>query len=211
MTESRFPALPPQSAVKIGILIFDEVEELDFVGPLEVFGMARQFGANCETLVTAEEIKPVRCRHGLVVIPGRMFAECPMLDILIVPGGLGARTHARQNANVLNFVRKQCGLVTSVCTGALILAAAGILDGVTATTHHSSLDLLREYKRIHVKDGVRFLVGERVATSAGVAAGIDLALALAARTWNEDLARQIVTNLEWQSSAWRSGPDADRN
>jgi hypothetical protein len=68
-----------------------------------------------------------------------------------------------------------------------------------------NLDLLREYKRVHVKDGVRFLVGERVATSAGVAAGIDLALALAARTWNEDLARQIVTNLEWQSRAQPGG------
>jgi transcriptional regulator GlxA family with amidase domain len=185
MTESRFPALTPQSAVKIGILIFDEVEELDFVGPLEVFGMARQFGANCGTLVTAEEIKPIRCRHGLVVIAGRMFAECPMLDILIVPGGLGARTHARQNTNILNFVRGQRGLVASVCTGALILAAAGVLDGVTATTHHSSLDLLRQYKDVHVQQGVRFVIGQRVATSAGVSAGIDLALALIGRTWNE--------------------------
>src|SRR5579864_8480631 len=164
MTESRFPASTSRSAVKIGILIFDEVEELDFVGPLEVFGMAQQFGANCETLVTAEEMKPVRCRHGLVVVPDHAFPECPILDVLIVPGGLGARTHARQNANILNFVRRQQGLVASVCTGALILAAAGVLDGITATTHHSSLDLLREYKRIQVKENVRFVIGERVAT-----------------------------------------------
>jgi transcriptional regulator GlxA family with amidase domain len=208
---AEFGFSPPQSTVRIGILIFDQVEELDFVGPLEVFGMAQQFGASCETLVVAEETKPTRCRHGLIAVPDRTCADCPPLDILVVPGGFGARTHARQNANILNFVRKQCGLVASVCTGALILAAAGILDGVTATTHHSSLDLLREYKGVRVKDGVRFLIGERVATSAGVAAGIDLTLALAARTWNEDLAQQIVTNLEWQSSAWRSGPDADRN
>ena len=185
--------------VKIGILVFDEVEELDFVGPLEVFGMARQYGANCETLVIAEEAKSIRCRHGLVVVPERTLAACPHLDILLVPGGLGARTHARENPRILEFVRKQQGQVASVCTGALILAAAGILDGLPATTHHGSLNLLRKYKSVDVQQGVRFVIGNRVATSAGVSAGIDLALAIIARTWNETLAQQVATNLEWQS------------
>ena len=191
---------PAPSTVRVGILIFDQVEELDFVGPLEVFGMAQQFGASCEILILAEETKPIRCRHGMVVIPDRAFAECPPLDIFIVPGGLGARTHARQNPRILDFVRKQQGLVASVCTGALILAAAGILDSIAATTHHSSLDLLRQHKAVHVQDGVRFVTGERVATAAGVSAGIDLALALVSRTWSETVAQQIVTNLEWQRS-----------
>ena len=188
---------------KIGILIFDDVEELDFVGPLEVFGMAQQYGANCVTLVIAEEATRIRCHHGLMVVPDQTFVGCPTLDILIVPGGLGARTSARQSPSILEFVRSQQGLLASVCTGALILAAAGILDGVQATTHHSSLDLLRAYGQVHVEQGVRFVIGQRVATAAGVSAGIDLALALVARTWGDTVAQQIAANLEWRSSAWK--------
>src|SRR5947208_1872322 len=125
----------------VGILIFEEVEELDFIGPLEVFGMAPQFGANCQTIVVAEENTLARCRHGLRVLPDCSLDQCPTLAMLIVPGGLGARTHARQSERILHFVREQKGIVASVCTGALILAAAGILDGLPATTHQASLDL----------------------------------------------------------------------
>src|SRR5438445_7835340 len=100
MTQHPHPSLTStEPSVKIGILIFDQVEELDFVGPLEVFGMAQQFGANCETLVVAEETKSTRCRHGLIVVPDRTCADCPPLNILVVPGGLGARTHVRHNAH----------------------------------------------------------------------------------------------------------------
>ena len=95
----------------IGILVFDEVEELDFVGPLEVFGMAARFGADCETLVIAPQPGHVRCRHGLQVLPDCSLQEAPALDLLIVPGGLGARTHARENPQILEFVRRQRGTV----------------------------------------------------------------------------------------------------
>ena len=91
----------------IGILVFDEVEELDFVGPLEVFGMAARFGADCETLVIAPQPGHVRCRHGLQVLPDCSLQEAPALDLLIVPGGLGARTHAKANPQILEFVRRQ--------------------------------------------------------------------------------------------------------
>ena len=187
----------------IGILVFEDVEELDFVGPLEVFGMAAQFGADCQTLVIAPRPGDVRCRHGLRVLPDRTLDEAPALDLLIVPGGLGARTHARANARILEFVREQKGTVASVCTGALILAAAGILDGLSATTHHSSLDLLRESEQITICKGARFVIHERVATSAGVTAGIDLALALVAREWGHSVEESVAANLEWESTRWK--------
>jgi len=190
----------------IGILVFDEVEELDFVGPLEVFGMAARFGADCETLVIAHQPEYVRCRHGLQVVPDCILQEAPALDLLIVPGGLGARTHARENPQILEFVRRQRGTVVSVCTGALILAAAGMLDGLSATTHHSSLDLLREYGQITIQEGTRFVMHERVATSAGVTAGIDLALALVAREWGHSVAESVAANLERESSSWKQAP-----
>jgi transcriptional regulator GlxA family with amidase domain len=188
----------------VGILVFEDVEELDFVGPLEVFGMAAGLGASCRTVVVAEEMPPIRCRHGLRVVPDCTMDQCPALEVLIVPGGLGARTHARQNERILHFVREQKGMVASVCTGALILAAAGILDGLVATTHHASLDLLRQRDAVIVRDAVRFVIGERIATSAGVSAGIDLALAIVTRTWGEGVSEKVAANLEWHSTEWRS-------
>src|SRR5438128_3111328 len=89
-------------SVVIGILLFDDVEELDFVGPLEVFGMAARHGADCRTALIAAEPKEIRCRYGMRVLPDFSFENGPTLDILIVPGGLGARTHARQNPRILD-------------------------------------------------------------------------------------------------------------
>lgn len=139
-------------------------------------------------------------------MPDCILQEAPALDLLIVPGGLGARTHVRENPQILEFVRRQRGTVVSVCTGALILAAAGMLDGLSATTHHSSLDLLREYGQITIQEGTRFVMHERVATSAGVTAGIDLALALVAREWGHSVAESVAANLEWESTSWKQAP-----
>ena len=182
----------------IGILVFDDVEELDFVGPLEVFGMAARHGADCRIVLIGVERKEVRCRYGLRVLPDAAIDEAPQLDTLIVPGGLGARTHARANPAVLAFVKNQKGFVASVCTGALILANAGLLDGLSATTHHNSLQLLRESPNVDVREGSRFIIHERVATSAGVSAGIDLALALVTKWWGPSLASTVAVNLEWK-------------
>ena len=181
----------------VGILLFDDVEELDFAGPYEVFGMAERFGADCRTVLLASAPQ-VRCRYGLRVTPDASLDDAPPLDLLIVPGGLGARTHARADRAILDFVRRQEGFVASVCTGALILAAAGLLDGLSATTHHASLHLLREYEAVDVREGVRFVMHDRIATSEGVTAGIDLALALVARFFGVPLADQLAENLAWK-------------
>ena len=183
----------------IGILIFDDVEELDFIGPLEVFGMASRHGADCRAVVMAVERKEIRCRYDLRVMPEFTLDDAPAIDFLIVPGGRGARTHARSDPKILEFVRKQKGFVASVCTGALILSSAGLLNGRTATTHHSAFDLLRENSQIDVREGARFIIHDRVATSAGVSAGIDLALELVRREWGPSVAEATAREIEWKT------------
>jgi transcriptional regulator GlxA family with amidase domain len=191
--------------ITIGILVFDEAEELDFVGPFEVFGMAAEFEQPCRTLVISETLEAVRCAHGLRVLPDHAIDGAPDLDLLIVPGGRGARLHARKNPKILAFVRRQKGTVASVCTGAMVLAAAGVLDGIEATTHYAHYDRLREFERVQVREGVRFVMHDQVATSAGVTAGIDLALALTKRFFGEAVAERIAKNLEWESAHWKNG------
>jgi len=188
----------------VGILIFDEAEELDFVGPFEVFGMAAEFGEPCRSVIIAESAEPVRCAHGLRVVPDYTMETAPALDLLIVPGGRGARLHASKNPKILEFVRQQRGIVASVCTGAMVLAAAKVLDGIEATTHVAHYHQLREHGQVRVREGVRFVMHDRIATSAGVTAGIDLAVAFVARLFSEATAQRIAENLEWESAHWRS-------
>ncbi len=194
---------------EIGILVFNDVEELDFVGPLEVFGTAAWLGANCRVAITSEDGKPVRARNGLNIIPDYSFDDLPHLSILVVPGGLGARTHALANLRILQLVREQSGQVASVCTGALILAEAGVLDNHAATTHHTALDRLRQYQKVSVKGDKRWIIEGAIATSAGVSAGIDLALALVSSLWGLSIAERVAENMEWNSTQWRS-EDANR-
>ena len=185
-------------------MIFDEAEELDFVGPFEVFGMAAEFGQQCRAVIVSESTDPVRCAHGLRVLPDYTMEDAPALDLLIVPGGRGARLYASKNAKILEFVRQQRATVASVCTGAMVLAAAGVLDGIEATTHCAHYHQLREHEKVQVREGVRFVMHDRIATSAGVTAGIDLALAFVARLFGEPTAQRIAENLEWESNHWRS-------
>ncbi len=199
-----------KSKITIGILVFEEAEELDFVGPYEVFGMAAEFGEPCRAVVIAETDAAVRCAHGLRVLPDCTIKNAPDLDLLLVPGGRGARLHARNNPKILEFVRQQKSAVASVCTGAMVLAAAGVLDGMEATTHCAHYDQLREFKQVQVREDVRFVMHESIATSAGVTAGIDLSLAFVAQFFGETLAERIAKNLEWESSHWRSREESRR-
>lgn len=188
----------------IGILVFNDVEELDFVGPLEVFSTAARLGADCQITITSEDGKLVRARNGLHIIPDCSFHDVPHLAILIVPGGLGARTHALANPRILQLVRNHTGLLASVCTGALILAEAGVLEGHAATTHHTALDILCRYPKVSVRANERWIIEGRIATSAGVSAGIDLALALVSSRWGLAIAESVAENMEWNSTQWRS-------
>ncbi len=197
---------------RIGILVFDDVEELDFTGPLEVFGMAARLGADCTALLVAAHEGEIRGSYGLRFRPNYTLDSCPSLDLLVVPGGYGARTHARSDPVILDYLRKRTGPTASVCTGALILAAAGLLRGHAATTHLSALDLLAEFEDVDVRRGARFTMSDQIFTSAGITAGIDLCLALVARMFGDELAEQVAARLEWGSAGqWRpisAGPTA---
>lgn len=186
-------------ARNLGVLVFDDVEELDFIGPWEVFGMAVRLGADFRPMIVAPEPGRVRARYGLQITPDIDLAHAPPLDMLIVPGGLGSKTYARHDPDILDLVRKTAaqGWVVSVCTGALILAAAGVLDGHKATTHASSLKDLRETPGIEVVEGVRWVIEDQIATSAGVSAGIDLALELLSRWHSPEMRKRVAAQIEW--------------
>ncbi len=183
---------------RIGILVFDDVEELDFVGPLEVFGMAVRLRKRGEVKIVAHDSREVRCRHGLRIVAHELLPHCEDFELLIVPGGLGARTHAAKNEPILDFIRRQPGIVASVCTGALVLAAAGLLDGKEATTHHTAYEMLRAYSSVAVREGPRMTTSDWIWSAAGVSAGIDMSLALVAQLWGRELADEIIRDLEWQ-------------
>ena len=170
----------------VAILIFDDVEVLDFAGPFEVFSRTRlqggvesrlaEEGAPFEVFTVARTTAQVAAVGGLLVTPHHSFTDAPKIDVLLVPGGVGTR-RLLEDAEVLDWVRSTAAgaeLVTSVCTGSLLLARAGLLAGKRATTHWAALDLLRQLPGVTVV-GDRRWVDDGVVTSAGVAAGIDMA------------------------------------
>lgn len=181
----------------LGIIIFDNVEDLDFTGPLEVFGTTSHLKPNSlRTFTVQRDGKEVRTVHGLRVTPDYSFRECPRLDILLVPGGIGTRTEMKDR-ETLEFVKRSvgtCELVLSVCTGALVLAAAGVLNGKRATTHWAVLDQLKAFPQVTV-DQLRYVRDGKVVTSAGVSAGIDMAFYVTKELFGplvcEDVARDI--------------------
>ena len=195
----------------VGILIFDDVEVLDFCGPFEVFSVARRPAANglvdeasplFRVVTIAERAELVRCRGGLLVQPHHTIADHPALDILVVPGGHGTRRE-RENRALLDWIAAQDGrtqLTTSVCTGSFLLAAAGLLDGRRATTHWASIDWLREnHPQIDVRADERVVDEDRLVTSAGVSAGIDMALHVVARLHGQDAAALTARHMEYDA------------
>jgi transcriptional regulator GlxA family with amidase domain len=194
----------------VGILIFDEVEVLDFCGPFEVFASAsipgeapRDERRLFRVLTIAEHDRLVRCRGGLLVQPHHAFADHPRLDVLVVPGGYGTRRELT-NPVLLDWIAaqdRQTAITTSVCTGAFLLAADGLLDGKRATTHWASIDWLREhYPAIDVRADERVVDEGHVVTSAGVSAGIDMALHVVARLHGHDIAAETARHMEYD---WR--------
>lgn len=192
---------------KLGILVFDEIEVLDFTGPFEVFSVARlneesrrSEPSPFEVTLIAQFDRPIVAAGGLKVLPDTTFDDCPPLDVLLVPGGLGTRWEMH-NEKLLSFVQQrasQVELLASVCTGALILASAGLLDGLTATTHWHSLELMQElFPTVNVEGEARVVRDGKVMTSAGIAAGIDMALDILADYYGEDVARYTASYMEY--------------
>ena len=182
-----------------GILLFPEAEELDFVGPYEVFGMfAKHFDQDWQVVTVAQSREPVVCAKGLAVVADRTFEDCPPLDVLLVPGGQGTRREV-DNERLIAFVQEQatgCQWVTSVCTGAFILRRAGLLAGRRATTHWASLDRLRAEPDVEVVEQ-RFVRDGNVITAAGVSAGIDMALYVVGLLKGPEVARNVQKAIEY--------------
>jgi transcriptional regulator GlxA family with amidase domain len=191
---------------RVGIFIFPNVEVLDFCGPFEVFSVTRRQRGDAtspfEVLLVAETNEVVRTVGGMQVVPHVTFADCPPLDILVVPGGVGTRPLLNQ-PTVLQWVQEQATAVetlTSVCTGSLILAQAGLLDGLTATTHWTVLDeMARRFPAVQVDYAQHWLeeAEGRIFTSAGIAAGIDMALQVVAKYEGEAVARETAKQMEY--------------
>jgi len=185
--------------MRVGFLVFDDVEELDFVGPLEVFGITSTLTGKVEVVTVSKDGGLVKCRYGLKVQPDHSFRKCPSLDLLVVPGGRGAREFAMHNSRVLSFIRTQAtkAHIASVCTGALVLAEAGLLRGHKATTHHALCERLEGYPDIIVLRNARYVREENVSSSAGISAGIDLALAIVREKFGNKIVREVVKDMEY--------------
>ncbi|MBK8249601.1 MAG: DJ-1/PfpI family protein [Gemmatimonadetes bacterium] len=187
----------------VGILIFDEVEVLDFAGPFEVFSVSgRRHQLDLFRVVTVSERgQPIAARNGLLVMPTHSFANCPALDLVLVPGGFGTRREMK-NAVVLEWVRaaaKRAEAVLSVCTGSLVLGSAGLLDGLHATTHFLAFDELRAVApRATIHESARYVDNGQVVCSAGVSAGIDMSLHVIRRLHGDDLAREAARYMEYE-------------
>ena len=177
----------------IGLLLFPALTQLDLTGPYEVF--ARLPGARVH--LVWKDMNPVHCDRGMAILPSTTLADCPQLDVVCVPGGPG-QIALMDDDVVLDFLRRQAEgaqWVTSVCTGALVLGAAGLLVGYRATTHWASHDQLAAFGAIPVHE--RWVIDRDRASGGGVTAGIDFALALVARMAGEAAAKSIQLGIEY--------------
>lgn len=190
-------------AYRTAILIFDEVEVLDFAGPFEVFSVTgrRRKLEPFDVYTVAERLAPVAARNGLGINPKYSFANCPPPDILVVPGGYGTRREMK-NPVMLEWVARMapsCDLLLSVCTGALVLGAAGLLDGREATTHFMAFDELRAVApNAIIREGHRLVDNGNLILSAGVSAGIDMSLHVVARLLGVEVARETARYMEYE-------------
>jgi transcriptional regulator GlxA family with amidase domain len=192
---------------RVGILVFDDVEVLDLAGPFEVLSVASRLAvrrgladAPPFEVVVVGRSPSVTARGGLQIVPGFTLDDAPDLDVLIVPGGL--TDDVEGDPAVIDWVRRRAGeaeLAASVCTGAFVLAAAGMLDGRTATTHwEDRADLAGRYPAVQVVLDRRWIDHGDVVTAAGISAGIDMALHLVERFVGRELAEATARQMEYR-------------
>jgi cyclohexyl-isocyanide hydratase len=182
------------SLFNIGFVIFPEMTQLDFTGPLQVLARLPQSA----TYIVAKSEAPVGSDCGLTVLPTHTFATCPPLDLLCVPGGSAGVVKAMNDSETIDFVRRQAGgakYVTSVCTGAFVLGVAGLLKGRRATTHWAYTELLPLVGATHQK--ARVVKDGNVITAGGVTSGIDFGLSVVAEIAGETVAQAIQLGIEY--------------
>ena len=189
----------------VGIFLFNEVEVLDFAGPFEVFSVTEVNEEKPFTVYTVSENgEMITARNGLKVQPDYSIENLPPVDILIIPGGLGARKYEIKNEIVIKWIRqqmKEVKLMTSVCTGALLLAKAGLLEGLKATTHWASIEKFKnEFKNVEVIENVKFVDEGHIITSAGISAGINMAFHIVKNLLGVHVAEDIAKRMEYDIS-----------
>ncbi len=191
----------------VGILIFDDVEILDVAGPFEVFAVTRlndeqrlQQSSPFKVYLISETNKQITAIGGLRLTPDVTITECPNLDLLIIPGGWGTRKESK-NRILVNWIGNQFTndrLIASVCTGSSLLGKAGLLDGRDATTHWRAFDFLQESApKARILKNVRFTLIEPIFTSAGVSAGIDLALRIVSHFFGTNIGQATASHMEY--------------
>ncbi len=188
---------------QVGLFLFNEVEVLDFAGPFEVFSIAEAEpgikGFKVHTVSADGQI--IRARNGLQVQPEYSFDQLPRLDLLIIPGGYGAEEIEIHKPEVLDWIRSYADTgvqIASVCTGSLLLAEAGLLDGLRATTHWMDIDRLeKEYPLVEVQRGVKFVDQGWIVTSGGISAGIHMSLHMVGRYHGIEAAKLTAKRMEY--------------
>lgn len=201
---------PATKPIHVGILLFDNVEVLDFAGPFEVFSRIRlqpgvearrsDEGAPFRVFTVARTRDPVTATGGLTVVPRHGFADAPRIDLLVVPGGFGTR-RLLNDEETLGWIRRTAAAarqVTSVCTGALLLAKAGLLQGRRATTHWGALDLLDSLGAGVTVERTSRVVDDGVITSAGVASGMDMAFYVVETLFGREVADETARYIEYR-------------
>ena len=183
--------------------MFDDVEVLDFAGPFEVFSVTALENGEKPFIVEtiSEKGNIINARNGLKVQPDYSFDNMPRFDILIIPGGLGAREREIHNKKVIKWIAnemKNVQLMTSVCTGALLLAKAGLLKGKKGTTHWASLERLEnEFPEVDVQRGVKFVDEGNIITSGGISAGINMSFHIVKRLSGSKVAQETAERMEY--------------
>ncbi len=187
-------------AKTIGFVLFEGAEELDFAGPWEVFTMVNAVApGSVECYIASEKGGTITCAKGMRVLADYSFADAPQADIILVPGGFATREE-ENNPVLLDFIKRMDAtteLTTSVCSGALVLEKAGRLAGKRATTHWIAIDDLKSRAGVQVLTQTRFVEDGKVITSAGVSAGIDMALHAVGRIWGPKVATATQHAMEY--------------
>ena len=194
----------------VAILLFDDIEVLDFCGPFEVFSVTgRRDGSNPFNVYTVAEKKTITARNALSVNPTYLLDDCPAPDILIVPGGgghhadgqpFGSRKemHNELLLEWIRFIDGKCDYILSVCTGALIIASAGLTNGLQATTHHGAFDALREIDfSLNVREDLRIVDNGKIIFSGGISAGIDASFHLVRKLLGQKAAIETAKYMEY--------------
>ncbi|HEY1867731.1 MAG TPA: DJ-1/PfpI family protein [Candidatus Cybelea sp.] len=201
--------IPPQGGVPVAFLLAEGAVTIDFAGPWEVFADAHVVGRSQPAFnlyTVAETTAPIVAGGGMTIVPKYSLGNAPPPKVVVVPAQSGPTAAVKQ---WLTATARNADLIMSVCTGALILAEAGLLSGHLVTTHHSALTMLAmQYPSASVVRGVRFVDNGAIATSAGLSAGIDLALHVVARYYGKETARLTAYEMEYQSESWLTANNA---